>query len=79
MPMGRPKAVLVLTDDERRHLESLAHRSRTASQLARRARIVLACAEGRDNTTVAKRLRLSADHRVQVARAVRARAGRRAV
>ncbi len=59
MPIGRPKAALVLTDEERRHLESLAHRSRTAAQVARRARIVLACAEGRDNATVAKRLRLS--------------------
>jgi transposase len=59
MRTGRPKALLVLTTDERQQLTSLAHRSRTASQLARRARIVLACADGRDNTTVAKRLRLS--------------------
>ncbi len=59
MPMGRPKVALVLTDDERRQLESLAHRSRTAPQLARRARIVLACADGRDNAIVAQRLRLS--------------------
>jgi transposase len=59
MPMGRPKASLVLTDEERQHLDTLAHRSRTAPQLARRARIVLACAEGRDNASVAKRLRLS--------------------
>jgi transposase len=59
MRTGRPKAPLVLTADERRHLESIAHRARTAPRLARRARIVLACAEGRDNTTVAKRLRLS--------------------
>ena len=40
-------------------LESWAHRSRSAPQLARRARLVLACAVGRDNKTVAKRLRLS--------------------
>ena len=59
MPIGRPKAPLELTDEERRALDSLAHRSRTAPQLARRARIVLACAEGRDNTTVARRLHLS--------------------
>lgn len=59
MRTGRPKVSLVLTTDERQQLTSLAHRARTASQLARRARIVLACAEGRDNTTVAKRLRLS--------------------
>jgi transposase len=59
MPLGRPKAPLVLTADERQQLDSLAHRARTAPQLARRARIVLACADGRDNTTVATRLRLS--------------------
>jgi transposase len=59
MRRGRPKASLVLTDEERRQLESLAHRSRTASQLARRARIILACAEGHDNAVVARRLRLS--------------------
>jgi transposase len=59
MHRGRPKAALVLTTEERQQLESLAHRARTASQLARRARIVLACADGHDNATVAKRLRLS--------------------
>lgn len=59
MLTGRPKAVLVVTEAERKRLESLAHRSRTAPQLARRARIILGCAEGRDNKTVAKRLRLS--------------------
>jgi transposase len=59
MPLGRPKTPLVLTIDERTELESLAHRSRSAALLARRARIVLACAEGRDNTTVARRLRMS--------------------
>ncbi len=59
MPRGRPKTALALTAEERRQLESLAHRSRTASQMARRARIVLSCATGQDNTTVAKRLRLS--------------------
>jgi transposase len=59
MQTGRPKASLVLTPDERTELESLAHRSRSAPALARRARLVLACAEGRDNTTVARRLRLS--------------------
>ena len=59
MRTGRPKAVLVVTPEEREELESLAHRSRSAPALARRARLVLACAEGRDNTTVARRLRMS--------------------
>jgi len=59
MRLGRPKVALILTDEERVRLDSLAHRSRTAPHLARRARIVLACAEGMDNTVVAKRLRMS--------------------
>jgi transposase len=37
----------------------MAHRSRSAPALARRARIVLACADGRSNTAVAKFLRLT--------------------
>jgi transposase len=59
MRLGRPKVALIVTDDERVRLDSLAHRSRTAPHLARRARIVLTCAEGHDNKTVAKRLRMS--------------------
>jgi hypothetical protein len=46
MRTGRPKQPLVLTEDEHDRLESLAHRSRSQPLLARRARIVLACAEG---------------------------------
>ena len=57
--MARPKAALVVTKVDRQVLDSMAHRARTAPQLARRARIVLACATGRDNTTVAKKLRMS--------------------
>jgi transposase len=37
MGLGRPKVALILTDDERVRLDSLAHRSRTAPHLARRA------------------------------------------
>src|SRR5919106_6406088 len=59
MALGRPTVALILTDDERVRLDSLAHRSRTAPHLARRARIILACAEGHDNSVVAKRLRMS--------------------
>jgi hypothetical protein len=55
MGLGRPKVALILTDDERVQLDSLAHRARTAPHLARRARIILACAEGIDNKVVAKR------------------------
>jgi len=56
--MARPKPALIVTDMERQALESMAHRSRTTPQLARRARIVLACASGLDNTTVARKLRM---------------------
>lgn len=59
MRTGRPKAVLILTDDERRRLVSLAHRSRSAPALARRARIILACAEGTDSKVVARHLRVT--------------------
>src|SRR5205085_763398 len=44
---------------EKRELTSLAHRSRSAPALARRARIVLVCAEGHDNHTVARKLRVT--------------------
>jgi hypothetical protein len=79
MRLGRPKVALILTDDERVRLDSLAHRSRTAPHLARRARIILACAEGHDNKVVAKRLRMFVDDRGQVARAVCSRAAGRVV
>jgi transposase len=59
MRLGRPKVALILTDEERVRLNSLAHRSRTAPHLARRARIILACGEGHTNKVVAKRLRMS--------------------
>src|SRR5664279_3031832 len=57
MRTGRPKQPLVVTEEERERLESLAHRARSQALLARRARVVLACAEGLDNKTVAKKLR----------------------
>lgn len=59
MRTGRPKAALILTDEERQGLESLAHRSRSAPFLARRARIVLACAEGRPSKMVARHLQVT--------------------
>jgi hypothetical protein len=59
MRTGRPKQPLNLTEEEQERLESLAHRARTQAALARRARVVLACAEGLDNKSVAKKLRCS--------------------
>ena len=59
MRTGRPKAALMLSDDERQELEALATRRRSATALAQRARMVLACAAGQDNTTVARRVRVA--------------------
>jgi transposase len=49
----------MLTADEREHLVSMAHRSRSAPQGARRARLVLACATGLTNTAVARQVRVT--------------------
>jgi transposase len=59
MAVGRPKAELVVTADERATLERWARRPKTAQALAQRARIVLACATGAPNTAVARRLRMT--------------------
>src|SRR5665648_799842 len=53
---GRPKAELVLTDDERAQLLRWSRRAKSAQALALRSKIVLACAGGVDNKTVAARL-----------------------
>jgi transposase/transposase-like protein len=54
--IGRPRAEIVLTDDEQLTLVRLTKRSRVNRAVAFRARIVLACAEAPD-TAVAQRLR----------------------
>jgi transposase len=54
---GRPKARLVLSDEERLTLERLANRRTSAQAIASRARIVLACASGRTNREVARELK----------------------
>lgn len=53
MPTGRPLAPLTLTDEERETLQRWVRRPKTAQALARRARIVLACASGSSNGDVA--------------------------
>jgi transposase len=53
---GRPKAPLVLTDDERQTLQLWSRRSKTAQALALRCRIVLACAGGQTNQAIADQL-----------------------
>jgi transposase len=58
MRTGRPKAVLVVSEEERQQLEQWARRRKSAQALALRSRIILACAGGRSNREVA------AEHRV---------------
>ena len=53
---GRPKAALVLTDEERETLARWARRPLSPQSLALRAKIVLACAEGLTNRVVAAEL-----------------------
>ena len=55
---GRPKASLVLTDEERETLVRWSRRRKSAQWLALRARIVLACAAGKTNKAVAEELRV---------------------
>jgi transposase len=50
---GRPKAELTLTDQERATLARWARRAKSAQALALRSKIVLGCADGRDNKEVA--------------------------
>jgi len=55
--IGRPKLALVVTDPERSELVRLTKRAHVNRLLAFRARLVLACADGATNTTVARRHR----------------------
>jgi transposase/transcriptional regulator with XRE-family HTH domain len=57
---GRPKAELTLTDEERGQLVRWARRRKSSQALALRSRVVLGCADGLDNKTVAARLGCSA-------------------
>jgi transposase len=50
---GRPKAELVLTEDERETLARWARRPKSSQRLALRSRIVLECANGTSNAAVA--------------------------
>ena len=56
MGQGRPKARLVVAPGEREALERWSRRPKTAQALALRARIVLRCAQGKNNGVVAEEL-----------------------
>lgn len=53
MPLGRPIPPLSLGVDQREVLERWTRRPTTAQALAQRARLILACADGKNNSTVA--------------------------
>jgi transposase/transcriptional regulator with XRE-family HTH domain len=56
---GRPKAELVLTDEEHQTLSGWSRRRKSSQALALRSRIVLACASGLTNAEVAAAERVS--------------------
>lgn len=58
MQRGRPIPELMLSAEERDTLQAWVRRPKTAQALALRGRIVLACAEGKNNTAVSAALRL---------------------
>ncbi len=59
MPRGRPLKALEVSRGAREELESLARSRSLPAGLVRRAEIVLLCADGLDNRTVAERVRTS--------------------
>jgi transposase len=59
MSRGRPKRIVVLTDEQREELGRWTRRATTANALAMRARIVLACAAGGHDLAVAERIAMS--------------------
>src|SRR5436190_11811076 len=59
MRTGRPKAELVLSDEERSQLQSFARSRSLPSALSMRARIVLSSSEGEANNSIAERLELT--------------------
>lgn len=60
MRRGRPKLPMTLSQEERQTLVRYARRGTCAQRTALRAKIVLSCAEGRDNTQVAEELGITA-------------------
>ena len=59
MARGRPLKPLAISQDTREELASMARSRSLPAGLVRRAGIVLLCAEGLDNSTVAERVGVS--------------------
>ena len=68
--MSRAAVAIILSEAQRRELEGLARRRKTAQGLARRARIVLAAADGLENKAIAERVGGGREHGQQVAPAL---------
>ena len=62
--MGKTAATIDLTQSERRELESLASRRKTAQGRAQGARIVLHAAEGAENKDISLRVGAACAHTV---------------
>ena len=58
---GPQPPLVTLTADERHALETLTRRHTTAQQLAMRAQIILAAAEGHNNAQIARRVGVDVD------------------
>jgi putative transposase len=59
MTKGRPKAELVVTEDERAQLAAFVRSRSLPAALSTRARIVLSSADGEPNSAIAERLKLT--------------------
>jgi putative transposase len=59
MPRGRQLKPLVLSDDDRLELQGIANSRSMPHSIVMRAKIVLACAGGDQNKTVAERFGVS--------------------
>lgn len=57
--MGRSATTIKLTEEQRETLTQWARRPKTVQSLAQRARIILACAAGHNNTSVAASMRVT--------------------
>jgi len=58
---GRKPTPITLREEERQELEKLVQRHKTRQQIALRARIVLAAAEGKNNSEIARQFEVTRD------------------
>ena len=59
--MSRPKQLIRVTTEEKQELEEIVDAKTSTQRELFRAKIILQCAKGLDNTEVAERLRTSAN------------------